>query len=228
MAAVLSFLFPVQVETSASDTDPFPVRAGISSQKKHAAGDLDPTLTRIREILNRAHHTRITARAVTGNLIRQIDVALAELDAVTTAVSGEGGSIPLPAVCRANPAAGPRLKAARALVRPSAPMADGGAVRGMAKTAREDEYVELAAVLEENCEILLGYMRAVKKYLDPKARFISSLTPRNRLSGEDKSFLFECLTSERKNLRMQLGRLTDLVKSIERLCEEYREAGGEA
>lgn len=173
-----------------------------------ASSHVDDPAIQLEQIQNRASKSRITARAVSRNLLQEIEGAIRALEAVPGVESESQAHVDVPKSCQRTPLAVPR----------AAEVPEG--------QIPLQEYVEIVSRLDENCTRLLNYFRAVKVQVALKVRFIESIPEGTSLTGKDKDFLLECLRTAQADIESRLAMMGMYVRQIEKLCNEYNSQAG--
>jgi len=173
-----------------------------------ASSHVDDPATQLEQIQNHASKSRITARAVSRNLLQEIEGAIQALEAVPGVESESQKHVDVPKSCQRTPLTVPR----------AAEVPEG--------QIPLREYVEIVSRLDENCTKLLNYFRAVKVQVALKVRFIESIPEGNSLVDEDRTFLVECLRTAQSDIKSQLAMIGMYVRQIEKLCGEYNAQTG--
>lgn len=173
-----------------------------------AAGKFDPSAAQMEQIQNHAFKSRITARAVSRNLLKEIDGAIQMLETVQQVESESQPHVDVPKSCQRTPMPAPR----------TADITD--------EQIQLEEYVETVSRLDENCTKLLNYFRAVKVQVALKVKFIESIPEGSSLVGKDREFLLECLRTARSEIESQLAMMGMYLRQIEKLCDEYNVQAG--
>jgi len=173
-----------------------------------ASSHVDDPADQLEEIKNHASKSRITARAVSRNILREIDAAIQELEAVPGVDSESLAHVDVPKSCQRTPLSVPRVSE----------VPDG--------QIPLQDYVQIVVRLDENCTRLLNYFRGVKIQVALKIKFIESLPEGSGLVRSDRDFLLECLRTARSDIESQLAMMGMYVRQIEKLCNEYNAQAG--